>query len=320
MQKHSPWIENLKSPTNYRLGLANAFSNEAKQLFGDRWKGVYVMGSTAAGMASHIGDVDVLPLITLPKDKDRKPDQAFVQQLKDIANEIERKTGGFVEVWDFFASLQQEHLWMPTYVEELVSQGVTQFFPNGAVLVGDPIPGLPQRVASSESKDKYPQKGYSSSSPSRIERLYSVEENPNIRGETKEAMLARFRLERRIKAERNRLYALLEQELPRFQFEESKAGIAAFIIATNFVPCKYGWYNRLEFLVSWEPRAQKLIGTIPNNQMMYAVFSGLATDAICVDGFKDKLRELDALLVKHGFDEAFDLFTRSINDRRQRVS
>lgn len=320
MYKHSPWIENLKSPTNYRLGLARAFSHDARQLFGDRWKGVYVMGSTAAGMASHIGDVDVLPLIALPKDKDRGPDKVFVPQLKDVSNEIERKTGVFVEVWDFTAPLNCGHNWVPTYVEELVLQGVTQFFPNGALLLGNPIQGLPRSVAPSESKDRYSQKGYSSSSPSRIERAYSIEENPNIRGETKEAILARFRLERRIKAERNRLYALLEQELPKFQFEESTAGIAALIIATNFIPCRYGWYNRLEFLVSWEPRAQALIGRIPDNAMMRAVFSGLAADAICVDGFKDKLRELDALLVKHGFDESFDLFTRSINDRRQLVS
>ncbi|GEM_PF-2742228 len=320
MQKLSPWIENLKSPTNYRLGLARAFSYEARQLFGDRWKGLYVMGSTAAGMASHINDVDVLPLITLPKNLDRKTDRTFVPQLKEIADEIERRTGVFVEVWDFIAPLHQGQDWRPTYVEELVLQGVAQFFPNGAVLLGNQISGLPQRVAPSESKDRYSQKGYSSSSPSYIERLYSVEENPNIRGETPEAMLARFRLERKIKSERNRLYALLEKELPKFQFEESQAGIAALIIATNFIPCKFGWYNRLEFLVSWEPRAQELIGTIPNNQMMCVVFSGLAADAICVDGFKDKLRKLDALLVKHGFDKAFDLFTRSINDVRQLVS
>lgn len=292
----SPWIVNTRHPTAYRMQLAQMFSQEGRRIFGDRWKGLYVIGSTASGMASHLKDVDVVPLI----EGIRKGDAYNWDALRKAVDDFDRRTAVFIEVWLGQETIYSVDACQTFRLEQLRAVGPERMISSEAVLLAADVSlDLPVTIERPEIRGRY----------------VSIVEKGIIRGETTEAQLARIHYEKGQRKRRKEFLRLLSEILPTLgvgprQFEQM---LAAFAIIETFIHYPHNIYNRFEFLVTHEAGIKEFLGCVPNKETMNGWLLYLTHATECDDGdkLKAKIRNLNAHLVEHGFQEVLSFLLRN---------
>lgn len=284
-----PWVRNVVSPTRYRMQLAREFSQKARCVFGDRWKGLYVIGSTASDMCHHLGDLDVFPLIEGPRtDGEAEVYHVRWQDLGCLSERIERQRGVSIEMWK--TNLKDPAMFCDLEVFRV--RGPETIITSEAVLVDvGPGVGLPPFIARPEWRADYTSASYSW-----------------LRGEDPTARHARMAYEREQARLRRQVLERLQNLLPRFDFEDLAPWVAAFIfhrnliMPPNIIPKGFDIYYRFEFLVSHEPAIQAFLGIVPTRSAMI--------DAL--------FRLTKRLKSPHGedFRQRLILLSRMLNDTR----
>ena len=288
----SPWIANVISPTRYRMQLAHQFSQEGRRVFGERWKGVYVIGSTASGLACHLKDVDVFPLVEGAEIGDKAGEKKKWREVSSFVKSAQRNTGVCIEVWLGRAEVLGNEILDYRTLRKLREKGLGRVIESEAVSV-DFSPGLnlPERVEKTDFRKKY-------------------HDDPHayLRGETREAKLARIRYEKEQRHRRHKLVEFLKKTMPDLSLGESEKWVAAFIIMTNFIPLRYSIYQRFEFLVSNEREIRDFLGCVPGESEMMTQLYDLAKKLRSSEGvfLKEKLIQLKTILETAGFKSVPD--------------
>lgn len=309
----SPWAFNTASPNRYRMRLAERFSQEGRRVFGKRWKGVYVFGSTASKMAHHYADLDVAPLVEGIRGSNGIESEKW-EALENAAEKLEKERGIGIEVWTVRAGTRALNSTCtlidkrPT-LELFRGMGAEKLIASEAVLVdaGEEL-GLPQKIERPELRD-----------------CYKECELAALRGEGKLARTTRIDVERELGKRREKLLGLLKENLPRLEFGDFQACIAAFALIDNFIPRKYsvlkgvGLYEAFEFLLSSKREFYEFIGFVPNvDNLMHKGFMQIIKALQSPEGriMRRKLSELRKLLKENGFRFPA-LLSRTLNNPLQ---
>lgn len=246
MHKQHIFKENIPSPTKYRKKIAMKIYRYAEQIFGDRWKGMYIVGSAAVSMSHQFSDLDLIVVTDKPKTTaQRKLHTNQWSQLFWFGGEFERVHG-----------VRVEFLTEGLLPSEAVPYG-SEFEPN--LLVAIDTAKDPEYYT---AKDK----GYLG--------LYGFQlrQYPqgiqHLRGETPEALEARLEFQRLFIEEIRRFCNSLRKILPKSALGEFHPLILALAIIDNFVPSQFYPFNYLEFLVSNEMKVRSLFGPVfPNLEL-----------------------------------------------------
>lgn len=307
LSEHCPWKENLRNPTQYRLALANDFSREGRRIFGTRWKGIYVMGSTASSFASPLRDVDVVPLIEKPEGKpDEQEFERFIA-LNKFIQLLEVQTGVFVEQW--FTVFERNLVGKDAgikYFDQLREVGLERIIAKSAILLDEsPDLGLYERLRRPLDLGYYRRKDTIDPTCGRfLINKYGKEGNfLELRGETPEALEARMEFHLAFMKELDRFLATVGQIVKKFEFGEFESFVIAFSILENFIPLQYGIYERLEFFISNIPDAQMLIGHIPDKPYMLSKLFEFSKALSSENDLhlEDKLRAFNGAMQEHLF-------------------
>lgn len=293
----SPWVFNVRSPTRYRMNLAKRFSEEGRRIFGDRWKGLYVIGSTASRMASHLSDLDVFPLVQAsrkPVSTEPVHSDPDWRELEQVTTRLERETGVFIEVWMGTGRLASSDAeFFP--LELFLARGAHAILDKTALLL-DANPGLalPDRIGI----------------PDLIPPGYREKAHFQFRGETADALKARLAHEQEQCARRRRLAPILRPLvstlnpafLPEPGSPESglfRRWIAGLVLINGFIGFRYGAWNRLAFMAGQEPEVlAALEGRLPETDEMEGAYRRFAPS---LRSIAPGLLELQAGLYEAGF-------------------
>lgn len=300
-----PWKESIQNPTKHRLVLARKFSQEGRKTFGSRWKGIYVIGSTASSFASPLRDVDVVPLLEKPEGKIDEVESERFRHMLNLINSLEIQTSVFIEVWlTTFERAQYGKDEDTSYLDRLREIGVEKVIKRSAVLLdGDSDLGLPEKVERLSTPEFYRKKDAVDPLCGRflINRYGKDGNSIELRGETQEALDARIDFDESFSGERLRFYDLIKRFVSKFGFGNFESFVVAFSIAENFIPMRYGWYNRLQFLVSNEPMARELLDFIPTNSSMLGRLHEFSRALVDTPHLNDKLRAFNGAMEEHSF-------------------
>ena len=305
--ENCPWKENLRSPTQYRLDLARRFSKEGRKIFGPRWKGIYVIGSTASSFASPLRDVDVVPLIEKPEGKPNEAEFERFIALDKFIKILETQTGVFIEQW--LTIFERNPVGKDAdidYLDRIQEVGAERVIAKSAILLDEsPDLGLYEKLKRPLDLGYYRRKDTIDPTCGRflINRYGKNGNFLELRGENPAALEARMEFNRAFMKELNRFLALVEKIIKKFEFGEFESFIVAFSLLENFIPLQYGIYERLEFLISNYPEAQVLVGSIPDKPYMLSTLFKFSKALSSEDyqHLEDKLRAFNSAMQEHFF-------------------
>ncbi|MBI2529680.1 MAG: nucleotidyltransferase domain-containing protein [Candidatus Diapherotrites archaeon] len=92
VKRPSPRLLAIKDPNKFKKRIAEYYAKKLPSILGNKTKAIYLIGSTASGMAAHEKDIDIAII-------GKKPNSAQLYKIDEIKHLFERRYGTPIEVY-----------------------------------------------------------------------------------------------------------------------------------------------------------------------------------------------------------------------------